>query len=316
MASSACRGSTCSGAGLATTICQFSACASPRVWVRYALPAISGSTRVLGCLAAGLAAVPPVVRSIGTPISGHLPAGIRRVRRRRSADGPDSAPPRSPAHQIALQVASHPVHGAVRDSMAATVRVGHANGRGDSAGTGAVRLRRNLAGIALMFAMTLLVIATLETPAFLFLGTITTENSQTAALAATLMVVGAEFLHLLTACSRSRPFGALRGLNPTTRGSRCCSRLSASGRPASLFAGLSASSSRRRVGVWVCLSLSASSHGVLMLVLRFSALHRRGYMPDVPEPRTQSLMTQVRFANVVAQQCPSASRTDWLRTSI
>ena len=130
---------------------------------------------------------------------------------------------------------------------------------------------------AFMSAMTLLVIATREMLPILFLGSATNENGQTVALAATLMVVGASFF--ICDGVQSIAAGALRGLNDTRVplvisfvcfwliGFSACYGL---GFPLGLGA----------VGVWIGLSIGLIVYA-LLLVLRFHALTRRGYLPDV-----------------------------------
>ncbi len=97
------------------------------------------------------------------------------------------------AHQIALQIASILFMVPFGISMAATVRVGHAVGRRDSPGTRSAGFVAIWIGIVFMMAMTLLVIATREMLPVLFLGSDTPRRRRTAALAATLLVVGASF---------------------------------------------------------------------------------------------------------------------------
>ena len=74
------------------------------------------------------------------------------------------------AHQIALTIASIMFMVPFGISMAATVRVGHAVGRRDSAATRSAGFVAIWLGIVFMTAMTLLVIATREMLPILFLG--------------------------------------------------------------------------------------------------------------------------------------------------
>jgi MATE family multidrug resistance protein len=112
-----------------------------------------------------------------------------------------------------------------------------------------------------------------------FLGSVTSENGQTAALAATLMVVGASFF--ICDGVQSIAAGALRGLNDT--------------RVPLLFSficfwvigftacyGLGFVLGYGALGVWIGLSLSVIVYA-LMLVARFHILTSRGYMPEVPQ---------------------------------
>jgi len=163
-------------------------------------------------------------------------------------------------------------------SMAATVRVGHAVGRRDSAGTRSAGFVAIWLGVAFMFTMTIVVIATREMLPVLFLGSVTLDNAPTAALAATLMVVGASFF--ICDGVQSIAAGALRGLNDT--------------RIPLLFSfvcfwlvgftacyGLGFTLNYGALGVWIGLSLSVIIYAI-MLVTRFHILTARGYMPEAP----------------------------------
>src|SRR5262249_39649070 len=97
------------------------------------------------------------------------------------------------AHQIALQVATILFMVPFGISLAATVRVGHAVGRGEPvatrrAGFGAIAL-----GAALMVAMTVIVVAFRDAIPQLFLGDDGGANAAAARLAATLLLIGASF---------------------------------------------------------------------------------------------------------------------------
>jgi MATE family multidrug resistance protein len=162
--------------------------------------------------------------------------------------------------------------------MAATVRVGHAVGRRDSAGTRNAGFVAIWLGATFMFAMTLVVIATRDMLPVLFLGTITGENGQTAALAATLMIVGASFF--ICDGVQSIAAGALRGLNDT-RVPLLFSFICFWAIGFTACYGLGFTLKWGALGVWIGLSLSVIVYA-LMLVTRFHVLTRRGYMPDVP----------------------------------
>ena len=183
------------------------------------------------------------------------------------------------AHQIALTIASVLFMVPFGISMAATVRVGHAVGRRDSPGTRSAGFVAIWLGIVFMTAMTLLVIATREMLPVLFLGIgITEENAPTAALAATLLVVGASFF--IADGIQTIAQGALRGLNDTATPllySFICFWLIAF--PASY--GLGFALDFGAIGIWIALSVALIIYAV-MLILRFHRLTRRGYLPDVP----------------------------------
>jgi MATE family multidrug resistance protein len=98
-------------------------------------------------------------------------------------------------------------------SLAATVRVGHAVGRRDRlaarrAGFGALAL-----GVGVMLAITLLMIVLRNLIPLAFLGGDGPAKAATAALAATLLAVGATFF--VTDAAQGIAAGALRGLNDT-----------------------------------------------------------------------------------------------------
>ena len=96
--------------------------------------------------------------------------------------------------------------------MAATVRVGHAAGRGDAAATRRAGFAAIALGAAFMAAMTLLVALTRDTLPLLFLG-VDAPDPQTVALAASLLVLGASFF--IADGVQTIAAGALRGLNDT-----------------------------------------------------------------------------------------------------
>ena len=169
------------------------------------------------------------------------------------------------AHQIALQVAAILYMVPFGVSMAATVRVGHAVGRGDA---GAVRRAGHVAtwlGIVLAALLTVAVMIGRYRIAELFLGEAT---DATAALTATLLLVGSTFF--IADAIQTIAAGALRGMNDT--------------RIPLLFAILSYWmigfacacwlgfwTSWGAVGVWVGLSVGTAIYAV-MLLLRFRLL--------------------------------------------
>jgi MATE family multidrug resistance protein len=116
------------------------------------------------------------------------------------------------AHQVALQTAAVIFMAPFGISMAATVRVGQAVGRGDMAS--ARRAGFIALGLALMFmcAATLLIALTREFIPQLFLGFGTTAK-ETAALASMLLIVAASFF--IFDGLQTVGAGALRGLNDT-----------------------------------------------------------------------------------------------------
>jgi MATE family multidrug resistance protein len=172
------------------------------------------------------------------------------------------------AHQIALQVAAILYMVPFGISMAATVRVGHAVGRGDA---GAIRRAGHVAtwlGIVLAAVLTLAVIVGRFGIAELFLGE---RTDATAHLAAMLLLVGSTFF--IADAIQTVAAGALRGMNDT--------------RVPLLFAILSYWligfacacwlgfwTSWGAVGVWTGLSIGTAVYAVL-LVVRFRLLTAR-----------------------------------------
>ncbi|OCK57801.1 MATE family efflux transporter [Bradyrhizobium sp. LMTR 3] len=169
------------------------------------------------------------------------------------------------AHQIALQVAAILFMVPFGIGMAATVRVGHAIGRGDA---GAVRRAGYVAtwlGIVLAAILTLAVVISRFGIARIFLG----ENTDaTAELSATLLLVGSTFF--IADAIQTIAAGSLRGMNDT--------------RVPLLFAILSYwligfacacwlgfRTSLGAVGVWSGLSVGTAVYATLLL-LRFRLL--------------------------------------------
>jgi MATE family multidrug resistance protein len=179
------------------------------------------------------------------------------------------------AHQIALTVASIMFMVPFGISMAATVRVGHAVGARDADATRVAGFTAIALGAIFMAAMAVLAIATRHVIPLAFLGTITVENDATATLAATLLAVGASFF--IADGMQTVAAGALRGFNDT-RIPLLFSALCfwAVGFPACYL--LAFSLNGGAVGVWIGLSIGVALYAVL-LVWRFHALTRRGYLP-------------------------------------
>jgi len=172
------------------------------------------------------------------------------------------------AHQIALQVAAILFMVPFGIGMAATVRVGHAIGRGDA---GAVRRAGYVAtwlGIVLAAVLTLAVMVSRFGIAEVFLGE---STDATAELSATLLLVGSTFF--IADAIQTVAAGSLRGMNDT--------------RIPLLFAILSYwligfacacwlgfRTPLGAVGVWIGLSVGTAVYAVL-LVLRFHRLTGR-----------------------------------------
>jgi MATE family multidrug resistance protein len=169
------------------------------------------------------------------------------------------------AHQIALQIAAILFMVPFGISMAATVRVGHAIGRGDA---GAVRRAGYVAtwlGIVLAAILTLAVIVGRFGIAELFLGE---STDATAELSATLLLVGSTFF--IADAIQTVAAGSLRGMNDT-RVPLLFAILSYWLIGFALACWLAFWTSSGAVGVWIGLSVGTAVYAVLLL-LRFRAL--------------------------------------------
>ena len=118
------------------------------------------------------------------------------------------------AHQIALQITAILFMVPFGISMAATVRVGHAVGRGDSAGVRRAGLIAMLIGIAFGVVLTVVVILLRFGIARTFLGEGLPHADATVALAAELLLIGGTFY--ITDGLQGIAAGALRGLKDTS----------------------------------------------------------------------------------------------------
>jgi MATE family multidrug resistance protein len=182
------------------------------------------------------------------------------------------------AHQIALQTAAIMFMVPFGISMAATVRVGHAVGRHDAAGTRRAGFAAIGLGAVFMAMMVLVVVALRHVIPLAFLGLETSETDATLALAATLLVFGSTFFVMDGVQTVAN--GALRGLNDT--------------RIPLLFAavsfwvigfatsyGLAFPAHMEAIGIWIGFTVGLTVYAALLL-WRFDALTRRGYMPATP----------------------------------
>src|SRR6202171_4894025 len=117
------------------------------------------------------------------------------------------------AHQIALQVTAILFMVPFGIGMAATVRVGHAVGRNDSASVKRSGLSAMLLGVVLVALLTLAVVLARFAIARFFLGEAAGTADATIELAAKLLLVGATFFVLDGV--QSIAVGSLRGINDT-----------------------------------------------------------------------------------------------------
>ena len=126
--------------------------------------------------------------------------------------------------------------------------------------------------------MTIVIALTRHDIPLLFLGADAPAASDTVALAANLLVLGATFF--ITDGAQSVAAGALRGLNDT----RVPLIIAAFSFWAIGFAGswyLGFTLGLGAIGVWIGLSLGTAVFAALLL-WRFHALTRAGYLPDAP----------------------------------
>jgi MATE family multidrug resistance protein len=180
------------------------------------------------------------------------------------------------AHQIALQTAAILYMVPFGISLAATVRVGHAVGRRDALAARRAGFSAILMGVVFMSLMTLIIALARHAIPRLFLGA-APQFGDTAALAATLLVLGTSFF--IADGAQAVAAGALRGLNDT-RVPLACAALSFwvvgfTGCLCLAFPlGLGA------VGVWLGLSLATILYAVLLL-WRFHTLTSGRALPVV-----------------------------------
>jgi MATE family multidrug resistance protein len=260
------------GAGLATTMVNISMCLAT-VWICYACQPFK-KYRVLGRFWRADWRVMRDLFVIGVPISVGmmLEWGLFSVAAILVGWIGTTA---LAAHQIALQIGALMFMVPNGISMAATVRVGHAVGRRDAAATRRAGFSALALGIAFQVTMTAVVVACRDLIPLLFLGE--TVNTQTVALAALLLLIGATWF--ITDALQAIAAGALRGLNDT-RVPMIYAAVSfwligfTTGYMLAFWTGLGAA------GVWIGFSLSLATFAVL-LIERFNRLTARGYLPAV-----------------------------------
>jgi MATE family multidrug resistance protein len=172
------------------------------------------------------------------------------------------------AHQIALQIAAILFMVPFGVGMAATVRVGHAVGRGDAAAVNRAGFIAIGLGIVFMSAMTLLVIFGRFAIAEIFLGE---AADATAQLTAMLLLVGSTFF--IADGIQTVAAGSLRGMNDT-RVPLLFAAISywLIGFPCAYALGFW--TPWGAVGVWIGLSVGTAVYAIL-LVLRFRHLASR-----------------------------------------
>jgi MATE family multidrug resistance protein len=264
------------GAGLATTFVNIAMCAVA-VWVCYARHPFK-KYRVLGRFWRPDWLLLRKLLVVGMPISGSylLEFGVFAAAALLMGHIGTTA---LAAHQIALQTAAVMFMVPFGISLAATVRVGQAVGRGDAPASRRAGLVAIGLGAVFMAGATALVALTRHQIPLLFLGSgASAEAAETVALAALLLVMGMTFF--IADGVQTVAAGALRGLNDT--------RLPLVFAAVSFwligFVGcywLAFPVGLGALGVWIGLSLGLAVYAVL-LIWRFHALTARGYMPEVP----------------------------------
>jgi multidrug resistance protein, MATE family len=182
------------------------------------------------------------------------------------------------SHQIALQIAAILFMIPFGISMAATVRVGHAVGRGDAGAARRAGFSAIALGAVIMVVLTLIVVMFRNVIPLLFLGDAAAAAGETAWLAAALLLVGATWF--IADGIQGVAAGALRGLNDT-RVPMLYAALSFwlvgfnSAYALAFWAGIGV------FGVWIGFSLSLWLFA-LLLTVRFRNLTARGHLPAAP----------------------------------
>jgi len=262
------------GAGIATTLVNTGMCAAC-VWIAYACRPFR-KYRVLGNFWRNDWPLFRELVAIGTPISLTFlfEYGLFALAALMMGWLGTTA---LAAHQIALTVAAILFMVPFGISMAATVRVGHAVGRRDAAAARRAGFVALSLGALFMAAMTVVVAAGRNQIPLFFLGS-SADDGATAALAATLLVVGATFF--VADGVQTIGAGALRGLNDTRIPllfSAICFWIIGFGSSYRLgFSG-----GMGAVGIWIGLSAGIAVYA-LLLVWRFHVLTKRGYLPALP----------------------------------
>jgi MATE family multidrug resistance protein len=172
------------------------------------------------------------------------------------------------AHQIALQIAAILFMVPFGIGMAATVRVGHAVGRGDTPAVKRAGFVATGLGIIFMSAMTLAVILGRFAIARFFFGETEESDSAVIELTATLLMVGATFF--VADGIQTVAAGALRGMNDT-RIPLLYAAISYWLIGFTAAYGLAFWTGLGAVGVWIGLSCGTAVYAVL-LILRFRLL--------------------------------------------
>jgi MATE family multidrug resistance protein len=264
------------GAGIATTLVNIGMCVAA-IWICYACRPFK-KYRVLGRFWRFDWILMRQLIAIGVPISGAMLLEWGLFSSAAILVGWLGTTALA-AHQIALQVATIIFMVPFGISMAATVRVGHAVGRGDAVATRRAGLSALALGVTTLAALTLPVLAFRHSIPRLFLGTDAMHAGETAQLAAALLLLGASFF--MTDGLQGIAAGALRGLNDT-RVPMLYAALSfwivgfTSAYGLAFWVGIGV------FGIWIGFAVSLALFAALLIV-RFRNLTAREYLPPVPE---------------------------------
>jgi MATE family multidrug resistance protein len=262
------------GAGIATTLVNIAMCVAA-VWVCYACRPFK-KYRVLGRFWRADWTLMRELMIVGVPISGtmFLEWGLFSIAA--ILVGWLGTTPLA-AHQIALQVAAVLFMVPFGISLAATVRVGHAVGRGDNVATRRAGFSAMGLGTAILVLLTLIVVALRNVIPPVFLGGNIENSAETARLASALLLLGATWF--ITDGLQGVAAGALRGLNDT-RVPMVYAALSfwaigfPSGYALAFWHGFGV------FGVWIGFALGLVTFATLLTV-RFHLLTARGYLPPM-----------------------------------
>ncbi|HET7848790.1 MAG TPA: MATE family efflux transporter [Pseudolabrys sp.] len=262
------------GAGIATTLVNAGMCIAS-FWVSYTQPPFK-KFRVLGNFYRADWPLMGRLIAVGAPISGSFLLEYGLFASAALMVG-WLGTAQLAAHQIALQVAAIVFMVPLGISMAATVRVGHAVGRVDSAATRRAGFAAIGLGAGFMATMVIVIVALRHVIPLAFLDPGKSDADATIALTATLLTIGSTFF--IVDGVQTIAAGALRGLNDT----RVPMVFAATsfwlvGFTACYVLGFSLGLGV--IGIWMgftgCLLLYAT-----LLTWRFDILTRRGYMPSI-----------------------------------
>jgi len=181
------------------------------------------------------------------------------------------------AHMIAMQMPHITFMVPMGLSQAATVRVGHAAGRGDAAG--AYRAGWSAVAVAMLFSVVMTgVIVTVPEPfAALFLDTARADAAEVLSLAAALLMLAAMFQ--IVDALQAVAAGALRGLNDTAF-PMVIAGVSYWGLGAGSAVWLAFGAGFETRGIWIGFVIGLTAAAVL-LIWRFKSRQNQAYLPEI-----------------------------------